>query len=182
MNREEGAPAPAGTRFLAARAALARLDRLSYGAVVVAMASMALIVAVQVFFRYALGSSIDSADELARLFFVWAMFLAIPHGVRRGAHFGVRALVDRLPADKRLGLYRLNCILAAALMSLVFAATLPVIAGKWSELMPTLEITAAVYYIAVLAAAGHSCLHLLLLAWGGPDSWEDGGKGGEPGP
>ena len=57
-------------------------------------------------------------------------------------------------------------------MALIFATALPVITGKWEERMPTLEITAAVYYIAVLIAAGHACLHLLLLAWGGPRCWE----------
>jgi len=39
--------------------------------------------------------------------------------------------------------------------------------------MPTLNLTAAVYYIAVLFAALHSVLHLVLLAWGGRDTWKD---------
>ena len=37
--------------------------------------------------------------------------------------------------------------------------------------MPTINVTSAVYYIAVLVAAGHSLLHLLLLAWGGAKTW-----------
>jgi len=172
VRERDGAPVPTGALFQVARSALASVDRLSYAGVVLVMGLMATIVAVQVFVRYALGSSIDSADELARLFFVWAMFLAIPHGVRHGVHVGIEALVALLPAGKRLLLYRLNSALAAALMALVFVAVLPVMVGKWSERMPTLEITAAVYYIAVLIAAGHGCLHLLLQAWGGPSTWE----------
>lgn len=172
MSGPDRAPAPAGALFLAARAALARLDRLSYGAIVAAMAAMAMIVAVQVVFRYLLDSAIDSSEELARLFFVWAMFLAVPHGVRRGVHVGIEAVVSLLPANRRAQVFRLNNALGAAFMALVCTVTLPVIAGKWAELMPTLDVTAAVYYFAVLIATGHSCLHLLLFAWGGPRCWE----------
>lgn len=169
---EEEPPAPAGVLFLTARSLLDRVDRLSYCLVAMVMGAMTLIVAVQVLLRYAFASSIDSADELARLFFVWAMFLAVPHGVRQGVHVGMKATISLLPSPVREKVFRLNSFLGAVLVSVVFVAAVPVIAGKWQELMPTLEVTAAVYYIAVLFSAGHACLHLLLLAWGGTRCWE----------
>lgn len=172
MIEAEHLPTPAGALFQAARNALVQIDRLSYGLIAAAMALMVLLVAAQVFCRYVLATSIDSADELARLFFVWAMFLAIPHGVRHGSHVGIEAAVNLLPITHKESLFRLNSALAALLMALIFAVTLPVILGKWTEMMPTLEVTAAVYYIAVLLSAGHCCLHLLLLAWGGPRTWQ----------
>ena len=58
-------------------------------------------------------------------------------------------------------------------MGIVFVMTISVIGDKWQELMPTIEITAAVYYIAVLIATGHAFLHLLVLAWGGPTIWTE---------
>jgi hypothetical protein len=38
--------------------------------------------------------------------------------------------------------------------------------------MPTLPITSAVYYIAVLVCGAHALLHLALLAWGGSRTWQ----------
>jgi len=147
------------------------IDRLSFWAIVICMALMAALVSAQVFFRYILSSSIDSADELSRLFFVWAMFLAIPHGIKANIHVGIDVIVRRLDDIIRIRLSRLMSLASAILMGLVFVMTISVIGDKWQELMPTMEITAAVYYIAVLIATGHSFLHLLVLAWGGPGIW-----------
>lgn len=149
------------------------IDRLSFWAIVTCMALMAALVSAQVFFRYILSSSIDSADELSRLFFVWAMFLAIPHGIKSHIHVGIDVIVRRLNEDLRTQLSRLMSLASAILMGLVFVVTISVVGDKWQELMPTMEITAAVYYIAVLIAAGHAFLHLLILAWGGPGIWEE---------
>ena len=141
--------------------------------IVICMAMMAVLVAAQVFFRYALSSSIDSADELSRLFFVWAMFLAIPHGLKAGIHVGIDVLVSRLEDNIKIKLSRLMSLFGAMLMGIIFVMTISVIGDKWQELMPTIEITAAVYYIAVLIATGHAFLHLLVLAWGGPTIWTE---------
>ncbi len=149
------------------------VDNVSIVAIVICMALMAGLVSAQVFFRYALSSSIDSADELSRLFFVWSMFLAIPHGIKSGIHVGIDVIVCRLDDSLRTQLSRLMSLAAALLMGVVFVMTISVVGDKWQELMPTLELTAAVYYIAVLIATGHAFLHLLVLAWGGPTIWAE---------
>ena len=162
-----------GPVLSAAIASIRWVDRLSYVAIVVAMAAMTGLVSAQVFFRYALSSSIDSADELSRLFFVWAIFLAIPHGIKSGIHVGIDLIVARLGEGLRALIFRTTSALAAILMALIFYLTILVIEGKWQEFMPTVEITAAVYYIAILISTGHSLLHLLILTWGGDRVWED---------
>ena len=149
------------------------IDRLSFWAIVTCMALMAALVSAQVFFRYILSSSIDSADELSRLFFVWAMFLAIPHGIKSHIHVGIDVIVRRLGENLRTQISRLMNLASAILMGLVFVVTISVVGDKWQELMPTMDITAAVYYIAVLIATGHAFLHLMILAWGGPNTWEE---------
>lgn len=149
------------------------IDRLSLWVIVICMALMATLVSAQVFFRYILSSSIDSADELSRLFFVWAMFLAIPHGIKSSVHVGIDVITRRLEDDIQIKLSRLMSLAGALLMGLIFIVTISVVGDKWQELMPTMGITAAVYYIAVLIATGHAFLHLLVLAWGGPGIWEE---------
>lgn len=163
----------AASLFRQFRRFVAGVDRASFVAVAAAMAGMAGLVAMQVFFRYALSNSIDWAEEVARLFFVWAMFLAIPHGVRSGVHVGIDVLVAQFPVVVQTLLFRIMAVLGAVLMAVIFWFSVQVTAGKWQELMPTIDVTAAVYYIAVLIAAGHTLLHLGVLAWGGPRAWEE---------
>ena len=164
-------PLKGGPALARARGILARLDRVTGWAVIGAMAVMAGLVVTQVVFRYAFASAIDWSEEVARLAFVWAMFLAIPHGIRRGVHVGIDALVVKLPERLQEALFRVAAALAAVLMGVIFRFAWEVTAYTWPEMMPTLPVTAAVYYIAVLLAAVHSVLHLGLLAWGGRDTW-----------
>ena len=86
---------------------LRQVDRLSFLLIVLAMAAMTILVSAQVFMRYVMGSSIDSADELSRLFFVWVIFLSIPQGVKYGIHVGIDLLVAHLGARSRRKLARL---------------------------------------------------------------------------
>lgn len=144
------------------RSLLRQVDRLSFTTLVAAFGLMAVLVSVQVFMRYVLSSSIDSAAELSRLFFVWTTFLALPHGVSRGVHVGIDALVSQLPAKVRHWCWQLTTLLGLVLMLALSWLSLGAILDKWQELMPTLDLTAAVYYIPVLICALHSALHLLL--------------------
>ncbi|MFW3615966.1 TRAP transporter small permease [Billgrantia antri] len=158
---EASASSPVKRHFLHG---LALLDRTSYYAILVAMGTMTLLVSAQVFSRYVLSNSIDSADELSRLCFVWAIFLAIPHGIKVGIHVGIDALVSHFPDSLQRRLAQLMAWLGAALMAALFWISLGAAISKWQELMPTLPITAAVFYIAVVVCAGHSCLHLVAQA------------------
>ena len=160
-----------GPAFLRARRLLERVDQATKVAVIGAMAVMTVLVVTQVVFRYAFSSAIDWSEEVARLAFVWAMFLAIPHGIRRGVHVGIDALFVKFSDAWQDRLFRASSVLAAVLMAVIFWFAWQVTVYTWPEMMPTLNLTAAVYYIAVLLAAVHSVLHLLLLAWGGRETW-----------
>jgi TRAP-type C4-dicarboxylate transport system permease small subunit len=59
--------------------------------------SMSLIVAVQVFFRYVLNSSLFWSEELARFMLVWLTFLGASAAYRRRVHPGVDVLYRRMP-------------------------------------------------------------------------------------
>lgn len=146
------------------------VDRLSYGLLVLSMFGMVSLVTAQVFMRFILNSSIDSADEISRLFFVWAIFLAIPHGVKYGIHVGIDLLVSRFSKALKEQTFRVVSGFSALLMALVAYAAWIAIVDKWPELMPTINFTAAVYYIPVLVCAVHSFIHLVIQAWCGRES------------
>jgi TRAP-type C4-dicarboxylate transport system permease small subunit len=64
--------------------------------------SMAILVAVQVFFRYVLNQSLFWSEELARYLLVWLTFLGASCAYYRHAHPGVDLLYNRMaPAIKK---------------------------------------------------------------------------------
>ncbi len=166
-----GGSAPVQPAWVRIRPWVERLDGLSRWLIIAAMSAMTVMVSLQVFWRYVLGSSIDSADEVSRLFFVWVIFLSIPHGVKHSVHVGIDLLVANLGAVLQDRLFRAISAASAVLMAAVFYASIVATMDKWQELMPTLAISAGVYYVAVLVSAAHSCLHLLLFAWIGKGLW-----------
>lgn len=177
----QGTPPPTGPALtgpvMALRTLVDGLDALSRWTIVATMAGMALLVSAQVFQRYVMSSSIDAADELSRLLFVWSIFLAIPHGIRRGIHVGIDVVVRVCPGMVQDLLQRTSALAGLALMATVAVTAYGAAADKWGELMPTLPVTAALYYVPVFIAAVHACLHLALFALGGRGVWgEDAWK------
>lgn len=128
---------------------------------------MVAVVAVQVLLRYATNTSLGWSDELSRLTFVWTMFLAIPLGIRAGAHIGMEILAVRLPGPVQGALARLMSAIAAALMLLVAWQSAVVAFDQWDEKMASMEASAAWFIVAVAIGSTHSALHLVLIALNG---------------
>jgi len=75
---------------------------------------MALLVAVQVFFRYALNHSIFWSEELARFLLVWLTFLGASVVYYRGAHASVDFLYQRVGARSQRAMNILVYLLSLA--------------------------------------------------------------------
>ena len=140
---------------------LAWLDGAAGWAIVGLVGAMVLIVSAQVGLRYGVNGSIGWADEVSRLTFVWSMFLAIPLGVRAGAHIGIEILTARLPAALRDALLRLMAATSTALMLLVCWQSLRICWDQWDEKMASLEFSAGWFILALAVGCGHSALHLI---------------------
>jgi TRAP-type C4-dicarboxylate transport system permease small subunit len=145
-----------------ARRALDLVDAIIALLVILAMAGMIIIVAVQVGLRYVLNQSFDWADELSRLLFVWSVFLAIPLGIKRGSHISVELLTGWLPEDVHQRLFRMVSMLAMALMTVVAWQAAILTRDQWDEPMSTLDISVGVFMLPLLIGAVHSLLHLLV--------------------
>jgi TRAP-type C4-dicarboxylate transport system permease small subunit len=143
-------------------------DRLVCWLIMLAMALMVAVVSVQVLLRYGFNSSIDWADDIGRLLFVTSVFLAVPIAVKHNAHISIGLLVDRLPPAVQNGLARFVALLSAGMMALIGWFTIRVAAGQWSEMLPTVELTIAVFMLPVALGAFHSAVHLLHIVFAGP--------------
>lgn len=129
---------------------------------------MVAVVAAQVAMRYGFNNSIDWADEVSRLTFVWSIFLALPLGLRMGAHIGVEFVTTRLPTGLRRGIGRLVALVGCALLLLVAWEAVKMARDQWDELMASVEASAAWFIVPVAICGLHGALHLLWLALTGP--------------
>src|SRR4029434_4037443 len=83
------------------------------------MVALVVVVFLGVFSRYVLHATFQWYDEVARLCFVWMVFLGAAVAVRRGAHFRLHLLIHRF--GPRL---RRATELAVGLLVLLFGAVL----------------------------------------------------------
>lgn len=143
------------------------LDRAVVAALLLAVAVMVVVVSAQVALRYGLNRSIDWADEISRLAFVWSIFLGIPLGVRHGSHIGIDLLVDRFPARLRALLKRGGALVCAAMMLLIGWASFIVAREQWGELMATVDYSVGWFTVPVGIGALLSALHLVRIAFVG---------------
>jgi TRAP-type transport system small permease protein len=144
------------------------VDRVARWVIVAASAAMIAIVTLQVVLRYGFNSSIDWSDEISRLLFVWCMFLAIPLGIREGAHVGIELLVTHIPAATRAQLAKACALGGAAMMVVVLWQALKVASLTWDEMMQSLNLSTNWFMVPVAVAAAHSFLHFVQLLWREP--------------
>ncbi len=147
----------------AAQRALGAIDRVAAVVIIAIMAAMVVVVSLQVFLRYAFNTSIDWADDVGRLLFVWAIFLTIPLGIREGIHIGIELVVKLFSPAVQRALLRLMGTLTIIMMAVVCYQAVMVTIDQWDELLPTLDVTVAIFMIPVAIGAAHSVLHLLRL-------------------
>jgi TRAP-type C4-dicarboxylate transport system permease small subunit len=122
---------------------------------------MVLVVSAQVVLRYLFNNSLDWADEVARLCFVWSIFIAIPLGLKSGAHIGIEMLVVRFAPWLRKALARAVALVGAALLLLVAWESVVIAWDQWDELLSSVSASAA-WFIVPLAFCGvHGALHLI---------------------
>lgn len=81
--------------------------------------AMALIVATQVFSRYALNHSLFWSEELARYMLVWLTFLGASTAYKRNLHPGVDVLVTRLPLPVQKAISILIHLISLGLFSVM---------------------------------------------------------------
>ncbi len=146
---------------------LALLDRLVGGAIIAAMAAMVVVVSLQVLLRYVFNTSLDWAEDVARLLFVWSIFLAIPLGVKQGSHIAIEVLTVHLRPAAQAFFFRAMALGCAALMAVVCTQSTLLTVQQWDEFMPTLNVTAALFMVPVAFGAAHSTLYFVLLAIAG---------------
>lgn len=140
---------------------IAALDVAAATALVGLVSVMVSVVAAQVVLRYVFNSSLDWADELSRLCFVWSIFLAIPLGLKTGSHIGIQVLASLLPPAAGAVLGRATALTGACLMLLVAWESAAIAWDQWDELLASIPASAAWFIVPLVLAGLHAALHLI---------------------
>lgn len=120
--------------------------------------------------RYLLNAGIAASEEVARLAFVWLIFLGAILAVRERAHVGVDMMVRLLPrAGRRMCLLFCNLLILYALWLFAEGSWQQILVGLNSE-MPVTGISLAAFaaagFVSALAMALLFLIDLVRLALG----------------
>lgn len=129
-----------------------RLERTVEYLMALALAVMVVLVFGNVLMRYLFNSGFAAAEELARLMFVWLIFLGAILALRHHGHLGVEMLQARLPRPLR----RACAVLSHLLM--LYGLWL-FLQGSWSQTVIGMDTYSTVlrYPTAFMAASGLVC-------------------------
>lgn len=152
---------------------IAALDVAACWLIVVLLSAMVGIVTAQVALRYGLNSSIGWADEVSRMTFVWTMFVAIPLGIKMGAHIGIELVTDRLPPSLRSGLQRLMALLAMGMLLTIAWQSVLLAVDQWDEMMSSLRFSSSWFVVPLAVSGVHGALHLLWIVLAGAPARDD---------
>ncbi|WPR77245.1 TRAP transporter small permease [Algoriphagus sp. NG3] len=123
------------------------LDRLVRKLVILILAAMVVIVAANVFCRFALQFSLYWADELAQILLVWLTFIGAALAVKDKSHYVLNFLTDRISgaAQRYFKLMQQLISIVSILILLYFSAIVTWDVRYWT--MPATEISRAFVYM-----------------------------------
>ena len=136
--------------------------RLNQALIVALMASMAVLVFLNVVMRYVFNQSIFWVEEFTQIQMIWVAYLGAGLALREGRHVAVDMLQDLLPAPLRRAA-RLCIALALALFLLTLAVLgVQIALFTWSQETPAMGLPAGLPYLGIPIGAAAMLLHLLL--------------------
>ena len=118
----------------------------------VCIALMAVLVAdvfLGVWSRYVMRATFQWYDEVARLCFVWMIFLGAAVAVRRGAHFRLHLLIDRLGPTARRRIDLLVIVVVIAFAAVLVAGGIAIAPLARRQVTDALEISMLWFYAAL---------------------------------
>jgi TRAP-type transport system small permease protein len=134
----------------------------------VCVALMAVLVAdvfLGVWSRYVMRATFQWYDEVARLCFVWMIFLGAAVAVRRGAHFRLHLLIDRFGASARRRVDLVVTVIVIAFAAVLVAGGVAIAPLARRQVTDALEISMLWFYGALPVGGALMILFALPQLW-----------------
>lgn len=135
------------------------------------LAAIAVIVALQVLFRYVLHVIAPWTEEMARYVSIWMVYTGTVVATVRKDHIKVTVLINRFPPRVRMGAEILAVVVGLFVSVIVFVGSIRLIQNNWRQLAVTFPVSVAVLYVpltifAVLSFAA-LCVRVVEMVKGG---------------
>lgn len=120
---------------------------------VLVLLAMTVVVGMQVFMRYVVGSSLSWSEELLRFMFIWLSYITVAYCVKKKRHARLEVLVNKLPAkfQQILEVFTLLAFLVFALAMLYYGTNVMLRILGNNQLSPALEIPMWYVYLSIPA-------------------------------
>jgi TRAP-type transport system small permease protein len=115
--------------------------------------------------RYVMRATFQWYDEVARLCFVWIIFLGAALAVRRGAHFRLHLLIDRCGATNRRRVDLLVTLIVIAFAVVLVAGGIAIAPLARRQVTDSLEISMLWFYGALPVGGALMILFALSQIW-----------------
>ena len=99
--------------------------------------------------RYVMRATFQWYDEVARLCFVWMIFLGAAVAVRRGGHFRLHLLIDRFGASARRRADLLVTLIVIAFAAVLVAGGIAIASLARRQVTDSLELSMLWFYSAL---------------------------------
>jgi len=143
------------------------LDRAIEWLCIVLMLVLAVDLMLGVFSRYVLMSTFTWYDEVARVCFVWAVFLGAALGVKRSAHFGLHIVIDLLPPRARRFAALATPVAVIGFSAVLIVQGLNFVELGWFQQTPVMGLPKAWVYAAMPMGGVLMILYSLAPLWRG---------------
>lgn len=137
------------------------LNRLCEIALIFILAAMALVVFLQVLFRYVLHLPLFWTEEFARYCLVWASLLGAGIALKRHQHIAVTFFLERFP-QRLSGILSIAGSISVVLILVVMTwGGIRLVLITSAQISPALRIPMAVPYLALPIGSGVMLLHMI---------------------
>ena len=95
------------------------VDKVFFVLSFLSLGTMAVLITLQVFFRFVLNAPLAWTEELARFGFIWSTFFAGYLGARKAQHIGVELVQDLFPITVKKGMKSVSALIAGGFFVLI---------------------------------------------------------------
>jgi TRAP-type transport system small permease protein len=135
------------------------------GACLLLMVVLSVDVLLGVFSRYVLVQTFTWYDEIARICFVWVVFLGAAVGVKRQVHFRLHTLVNRLIPRGQHAAEALGLLVVMALAAVLIHQGWSLVQLGQFQQTPVMGLPKSWVYLAIPVGGALMILYALPLAW-----------------
>lgn len=124
---------------------------------------MVFIIALQVFMRYVMGSSLAWSEELARFSFIWMVYIGISYGVKKQRHIKVDVMLIALKGKAKIVLNMISNIifLGFAIVIIYYGQEIAFRILELGQRSPGLRIPMGLVYLATPVGMGLTVIRLI---------------------